>query len=283
MHPDVLIYGAITGIALGLTGGGGTMLAMPFLMYGLGLRTHDAVAVSLVAVGVMAFVGALARLRAHQLQLHLGMLFAVAGMLGAPIGALAAHFLSDLVLTIGFAVLTLLVAVRLWQRAHGPLPTDSAPLPDNALLRHAACRFDPTGRLRLTSHCLRLLVPTGFATGIISGLFGVGGGFVVVPALVLIAGIDIRQATATSLLVVALVSLSGAVGAFVGGTRVDPLLVVAFAGAGVVGLELGSRFGRRLPERLVQRGFSVALVLVAVVLILIPLIKSVSSHNGGVP
>ena len=75
----------------------------------------------------------------------------------------------------------------------------------SALLRHAACRFDPTGRLRLTSHCLRLLIPTGFATGIISGLFGVGGGFVVVPALVLIAGIDIRQATATSLLVVALV------------------------------------------------------------------------------
>lgn len=283
MTPDVLIYGAITGLALGLTGGGGTMLAMPFLMYGLGLKTHDAVAVSLVAVGAMALIGALARLRAHQLQLHLGVLFAVAGMLGAPIGALVAHFLSDLVLTVGFAVLTLVVSVRLWQRAHGPLPTDSAPLPDNALLRHAACRFDPTGRLRLTSHCLRMLIPTGFATGIVSGLFGVGGGFVVVPALVLIAGIDIRQATATSLLVVALVSLSGAAGAFAGGVRVDPLLVAAFAGAGVVGLELGSRFGRRLPERLVQRGFSVALVLVAVVLILVPLIKSVSSHNGGVP
>ena len=221
----------------------------------------------------------MARLRAHQLQLHLGVLFAVAGMLGAPIGALVAHFLSDLVLTIGFAVLTLLVAVRLWQRAHGPLPTDSAPLPDSALLRHAACRFDPTGRLRLTSHCLRLLIPTGFATGIISGLFGVGGGFVVVPALVLIAGIDIRQATATSLLVVALVSLSGAAGAFAGGVRVDPLLVAAFAGAGVIGLELGSRFGRRLPERMVQRGFSVALVLVAAVLILIPLIQSASSSN----
>lgn len=274
-----LIFGVITGLALGLTGGGGTMLALPFLMYGLGLPAHDAVAVSLVAVGVMAFVGALARLRAHQLQLHLGVLFAVAGMLGAPIGALVAHFLSDLVLTIGFAVLTLLVAVRLWQRAHGPLPTDSAPLPDNALLLRAACRFDPTGRLRLTSHCLRLLIPTGFATGIISGLFGVGGGFVVVPALVLIAGIDIRQATATSLLVVALVSLSGAAGAFAGGVRVDPLLVATFAGAGVVGLELGSRFGRRLPERVVQRGFSIALVLVAAALILIPLIQSVSTSN----
>ena len=277
----ILIFGAITGLALGLTGGGGTMLALPFLIYGLGLPAHDAVAVSLVAVGAMALVGALARLRAHQLQLHLGVLFAIAGMLGAPIGALLAHLLSDLVLTISFAVLTLLVAVRLWQRAHGPLPTDSAPLPDSALLRHAACRFDPTGKLRLTSHCLRLLIPTGFATGIISGLFGVGGGFVVVPALVLIAGIDIRQATATSLLVVALVSLSGAVGAFAGGVRVDPVLVAAFAGAGVVGLEIGSRFGRRLPERLVQRGFSVVLVLVAAALILIPLIAHFS--NGGAP
>jgi uncharacterized membrane protein YfcA len=280
----ILTFGALTGLALGLTGGGGTMLALPFLMYGLGLPAHDAVAVSLVAVGIMAFVGALARLRAHQLQLHLGVLFAIAGMLGAPIGALVAHQLPAPVLTVGFAALTLIVAVRLWQRAYGPLPTDSAPLPDNALLRHAACRFDPTGKLRLTSHCLRLLIPTGFATGIISGLFGVGGGFVVVPALVLIAGIDIRQATATSLLVVALVSLSGAAGAFAGGVRVDPLLIAGFAGAGVLGLEIGSRFGRRLPERVIQRGFSVALVLVAAALILIPLIQTFSStHPGGVP
>lgn len=272
-----LAFGALTGLALGLTGGGGTMLALPFLMHGLGLPVHEAIAVSLVAVGAMALVGALARLRAHQLQLHLGVLFAVAGMLGSPIGALVAHRLPDAVLTVGFAVLAVLVAVRMWRRAHGALPTDSAPLPDNALLRHAACRFDPSGRLRLTSQCLRLLIPTGFVTGVISGLFGVGGGFVVVPALVLIAGIDIRQAAATSLLVVALVSLSGAAGAFAGGVRVDPLLVAVFAAAGVVGLELGSRIGQRLPARLVQRGFSLVLVLVAGALILIPLIT-----NGGV-
>jgi len=271
-----LILGVITGLALGLTGGGGTMLALPFLVHGLGLPVHEAVAVSLVAVGAMAFIGALARLRAHQLQLHLGLLFAFAGMLGSPIGALVAHQLPEVVLTAGFAALTLLVAAAMWRRAHGPLPTDSAPLPDNALLRNAACRFDPGGRLRLTSQCLRLLIPAGFVTGIVSGLFGVGGGFVVVPALVLIAGIDIRQATATSLLVVALVSLSGAAGAFAGGVRVDPWLVTAFAGAGVVGLELGSRFGRRLPERVIQRGFSVVLVLVAGALILIPLL----THGG---
>lgn len=274
----VLLFGALTGLALGLTGGGGTLLALPLLVHGLGLPVHDAVAVSLVAVGGMALVGALARWRAHQLQLHLGVLFALAGMLGSPIGALLAHRLPDFVLIAGFAVLTLLVAVRMWRRAHGALPTDSAPLPDNALLRHAACRFDPTGRLRLSSQCLRLLIPTGFITGVASGLFGVGGGFVVVPALVLIAGIDIRQAAATSLLVVALVSLSGAAAAFVGGVRVDPWLVALFAGAGVVGLEAGSRIGHRLPARIVQRGFSVVLVLVAGALILIPLIG-----NGGVP
>ncbi len=271
-----IVLGLITGLALGLTGGGGTMLALPFLMYGLGLPVAGAVAVSLVAVGAMAFIGALARLRSHQLQLHLGVLFAVAGMLGAPIGTVIAHRLPEKMLTISFAVLTVLVAVRMWRRAHGPLPTDSAPLPDNALLRHAACRFDPGGRLRLTSQCLRLLIPAGFVTGIVSGLFGVGGGFVVVPALVLIAGIDIRQATATSLLVVALVSLSGAAGAFAGGVRVDPWMVATFAGAGVVGLESGSRVGRWLPERLAQRGFSMVLVLLAGALILIPLL----THGG---
>jgi uncharacterized membrane protein YfcA len=272
-----IVLGALTGLALGLTGGGGTMLALPFLVHGLGLPLHEALAVSLVAVGAMALVGALARLRAHQLQLHLGVLFALAGMLGSPIGALLAHRMSAMALTVGFAVLTLLVAVRMWRRAHGALPTDSAPLPANALLRNAACRFDPNGRLRLTSQCMRLLIPTGFVTGIISGLFGVGGGFVVVPALVLIAGIDIRQATATSLLVVALVSLSGAAGAFAGGVQVDPWVVAAFTGAGVVGLEVGSRLGQHLPARVMQRGFSVVLVLVAGALILIPLLS-----NGGV-
>ena len=138
------------------------------------------------------------------------------------------------------------------------------------MLRHAVCRFDPSGRLRLTSHCLRLLIPAGLVTGLISGLFGVGGGFVVVPALVLIAGIDIRQATATSLLIVALVSFSGAGAEFIAGQRVDPVIVALFAGAGIVGLEVGSRFGRLLSPLILQRGFAVVLVLLAAVMSVIP-------------
>jgi uncharacterized membrane protein YfcA len=273
----IMTFGAITGLALGLTGGGGTMLALPLLVYGLHLPVHEAVLVSLVSVGAMALIGAIARLRAHQLQLHLGVLFALAGMIGAPIGALASHYVSATFLTMGFAILTVFVAIRMWKRAHGPLPSDSQPLPPQALLRQAACRFDATGRLKLTSHCLRLLVTTGFATGIISGLFGVGGGFVVVPALVLIAGIDIRQATATSLLVVALVSLSGASAAFAIGQTVDPILVATFVGAGVVGLEIGSRFGYRLPVMVLQRGFAVVLFIVATSIIIF------SSMSGDTP
>ncbi len=263
-----IAFGIITGLALGLTGGGGTMLAVPFLLYGLGLPVHEAMLVSLVAVGIIALVGALARWRAHQLQLHLGLIFAMAGMVGAPVGALVAPWIPAIGLMLGFAVLTVFVAVRMWRRGHGPLPTDSQPLPATALIRQAACRFDPSGRLQLTSHCIRLLVPAGFVTGIISGLFGVGGGFVVVPALVLIAGIDIRQATATSLFIVALVSLSGSSAAFISGQTVDPRLVMLFAGSGMVGLELGSRFGRFLPANTLQRGFAIILILVAVMLVI---------------
>jgi len=265
-----ILFGIITGLALGLTGGGGTMLALPLLLYGMHMPVREAMLVSLLAVGIMALVGALARWRAHQLQLHLGLVFAVAGMIGAPVGAFGAQWVPALGLTMGFALLTLLVAVRMWRRGHGPLPTDSQPLPATAMLRQAACRFDPSGRLRLTSHCMRLLVPAGFVTGIISGLFGVGGGFVVVPALVLIAGIDIRQATATSLLIVALVSFSGASAALLAGQQVDLTLVALFAGAGVVGLELGSHFGRLIPPNWLQRGFAVLLVLVAILLVVMP-------------
>ncbi len=261
-----LAFGALTGLALGLTGGGGTMLALPLLMLGLGLPAHEAGTLALVAVGAMALIGALTRWHAHQLQLHLGLVFALAGMAGAPLGAWGARHLPAGVLTAGVALLSVLVAVRIW--SHGrPMPTTSAALPPGALLAQAACRFDPAGHLRLTSRCLRMLVPVGVLTGVISGLFGVGGGFVVVPALVLIAGIDIRQATATALLVVALVCLSGAATALLAGQHLDLSLTLWFVAGGIIGLESGSRIGRRLPVPLVQRLFAVVLLLAAGALI----------------
>ena len=271
-----LLLGAITGLALGLTGGGGTMLALPLMMLGLGVAAHEATAMALVAVGIMALVGALTRMRAHQLQWHLGLLFAAAGMAGAPLGTWIAGFLPATVVTWGFAVIAVVVAVRMWRRGHGPLPTDSAPLPPGALLRQASCRFDPTGRLRLTSQCLRLLIPAGLVTGVISGIFGVGGGFVVVPALVLIAGIDIRQATATSLLVVALVSLSGAGSAVLAGHHVDLRLTLWFAGGGILGLEAGSRLGRFSDPQIAQSGFAIVVILVAATLIFVSFDKGPS-------
>jgi len=264
-----LLLGSITGLALGFTGGGGTMLALPLLMLGLGVPASEATTIALVAVGIMAFVGALARLRAHQLQLHLGLLFAIAGMAGAPFGTWIGGFMPPSLITGGFAVIATLVALRLWRRAHGPLPMDSAPLPPGALLREASCRFDPSGRLKLTSQCLRLLIPVGLGTGIISGIFGVGGGFVVVPALVLIANIDIRQATATSLLVVAMVCASGAGSAIIAGRELDLPLTLWFAAGGVIGLEIGSRAGRRLPPLIAQRGFAIVLLLVTAGLVLV--------------
>ncbi len=146
-----------------------------------------------------------------------GLLFAVAGMLGAPLGSYLSTLVPENVLLVMFAVLMFVVAQRMWSKAVNPvLPSgvcaaksnrpdcEIAPGPDRS-----ACQRDADGKLRLTSRCVRLLVSVGLMTGVLSGMFGVGGGFVIVPALVIFSGMAIHQAVGTSLFVIVLVSISG--------------------------------------------------------------------------
>src|SRR5690606_29227614 len=125
------------------------------------------------------------------------------------------------------------------------------------------CRRDPAGRLALTSRCLVVLLLAGVLTGVLSGLFGVGGGFVVVPALVLLTGLDIRRAVATSLLVIALVGGAGLASHLAAGRPLSLELAVPFAVGGVAGLAAGTVVGRRLPPVLLQEGFAAVIVVVA--------------------
>ncbi|MCA9055138.1 MAG: sulfite exporter TauE/SafE family protein, partial [Planctomycetaceae bacterium] len=114
------MYGVIVGFSLGLTGGGGSIFAVPLLVYGLGVPARDAVTISLAAVGLTALFGAVQRWRAGQVEVRTGLMFAVAGMFGAPIGAWLSGLLSDVILLTLFAVLMLFVAVRMWRKAGEP-------------------------------------------------------------------------------------------------------------------------------------------------------------------
>ena len=250
-----LFFGAIVGLSLGLTGGGGAILAVPLLVYGLAVAPQHAVGVSLAAVGATALIGALQRLRTHEVDLGAGLLFALAGMLGAPAGAwLNARLPGALLLTL-FALLMLVVAMRMWRRASAT--SGQAP----PLSR--ACARDAEERLAFTSRCALTLMAVGLLTGFLSGLFGVGGGFIIVPALVLISGMAMHRAVATSLLVITLVSASGVASYLMVGRPLEWAMTGLFVSGGIVGMTLGTRWSRKLSGPALQQGFAVALVVVA--------------------
>ena len=277
-------FGAVVGFALGLTGGGGGVFAVPLLVYGLSTPPREAVGISLAAVGGTALFGAVPRLMRNEVELRTGVMFAMAGMLGAPIGSYIAGFLNESLLLMMFAGLMLVVAQRMWVKT-GSVATGSSSDGSNDAIQSAAacspgsglteqtvrpagvdrgvCQRDAQGRLRLSSKCAVLLLAIGLLTGILAGLFGVGGGFVIVPALVLFSGMAIHTAVGTSLFVIVLISLSGVASHYWNGNAIDGQLTMLFLTGGVLGMWLGGKAAGRLKGPTLQKVFSVAIVMVA--------------------
>ena len=144
-----ILFGCVVGFALGLTGGGGGIFAVPLLVYGLAVAPREAVGISLASVGGTALFGAVPRMVRGEVELRTGLLFAVAGMLGAPIGSYLSTLVPENVLLVMFAVLMFVVAQRMWSKACNPvLPsgvcaTESEPGPDrSACQRDATASFD---------------------------------------------------------------------------------------------------------------------------------------------
>jgi uncharacterized membrane protein YfcA len=262
-----LIFGAAVGFSLGLTGGGGSILAVPLLVYGLAVAPKQAVGVSLAAVGATALAGAVQRLVRREVEVPTGLLFAIAGMIGAPAGLWIGQKLPDSVLLMAFAALMLWIAARMWLKATRQ-PRDAAVVraaldqaePD---LSGPACRRDLSGRLTFTSRCTVVMALLGVLSGVMAGLFGVGGGFVIVPALVLFSGMDIRRAVATSLLVIALISAAGLASYLAAHQPLQVNLTALFVVGGIGGLALGTAAGRRMSPVLLQKVFAVVIVAVA--------------------
>jgi uncharacterized membrane protein YfcA len=257
-----IFYGLLIGLSLGLTGGGGAIFAVPLLVYGLGTPTREAIGISLAAVGATSLVGFLHRWKLREVEIRTGLLFAAAGMIGAPIGTWLAGLLHDTVLMLAFSVLMVVVAVRLWRKAGAAAPTvDDCPTGNPA--DGPTCQRDAGGSLILTSRCAALLLIVGVLTGVLSGLFGVGGGFVIVPALVLFSGMSIHRAVGTSLMVIALVSVSGIASQLWAGREIPLVTTGLFVLGGVVGLFAGQRLGKRLSGPVLQKVFAAAILGVA--------------------
>ncbi len=238
---------------------------MPLLIYWLGIDPKTAVSISLVTVVVTALVGAVERWWYGQLELPTGLLFATAGMVAAPPGSWLGTLIPAPVLLAAFAVLMLVIAARMWLKARdnverlSPASLDAGSGP--------ACRRDPEGKLRMTSRCATVLTSVGLAVGILSGLFGVGGGFLIVPALVTFASMGVPRAVGTSLMVMTLVGMAAVASQLVVGRTIPPDVTMGFVAGSIPGLFAGSFIGRRLTGPLLARIFAVAIVCVAVFVI----------------
>lgn len=248
--------GAIVGLVLALTGAGGGVLAVPLLLFVTGLSVQQAAPLALVAVGVAAATGAALGWREGVLRYRAAGLIGGLGLLTAPLGVWLAHQLPQTPLLVAFAGVMLLTARRM-----------AAPEGPRRAADHRPCLVDPAlGRLHWTAPCFWVLSATGAAAGVLAGLLGVGGGFVIVPALNRATDLDARSITTTSLGVVALVSVGGLAGALHLG-EVDGRAAAVFSAAAIAALLLGRKVAGHLPSRTLRRVFAVVCVVVALLLL----------------
>ena len=260
-----VVFGGVVGFALGLTGGGGGVFAVPLLVYGLSVAPREAVGISLASVGGTALFGVTPRLWHGEIELRTGVLFAVAGMLGAPLGNYLSSWLPDSLLLLLFGVLMLVVAWRMWAKARkSKLATGACPAASESEPDRATCQRDEQGTLRLTSRCAVLLAVVGLLTGVMSGMFGVGGGFIIVPALVLFSGMKIHRAVGTSLLVIFLVSSSAVTSYLLAGNQLSLEITAQFLVGGFAGMWFGGLLAHRLQGPTLQKLFASGVVLVAI-------------------
>lgn len=246
MHAALLAlpFGLAIGLSLGLVGGGGSILALPVLVYVLGEPVKAATTESLVIVGSTALLASLAHLRAGRVRLRTAVAFGAAGVAGSLGGTALNRLVPSRSILLAFAVL-LVVAAAAMVRGRG----------------------EPRRReIRAGGRGLWLrVVPAGLATGLLTGFFGVGGGFAIVPALTLLLAVPLPAAVGTSLLVIAITS-AGALAAHLGSGGIDWAVAGAFTAAAVAGAAAGSRLGGRArPLRLAQ-AFAALVVGVAVFL-----------------
>ncbi|MGL5817621.1 MAG: sulfite exporter TauE/SafE family protein [Phycicoccus sp.] len=226
----------LVGVSLGLLGGGGSILTVPLLVYVAGLGARESIATSLLVVGVTAAAGVVPHARAGRVRWRTGLQFGGAGVVGAYLGGRLSAFVPEAVLLGGFAAMMLATAVAM-------------------LSGRQQVRGLGDGR-----HPVVAILAEGAAVGLATGIVGAGGGFLVVPALVLLGGLPMPVAVGTSLVVIAMKSAAGLVG-YLASVRIDWDLAALVATAAVLGGMLGGRLaGRVEPDRL-RRGFGWLVVL----------------------
>lgn len=252
-----LLLSVVIGLSLGLLGGGGSILTVPILTYVAGLDPREAIAASLFVVGVTSAVSAVNHARTGRVKWRTGLVFGAAGMAGAFGGGLLGGRIPGTVLMIAFALMMLATSLAMLRGRR-----NSTTEPHEGEL--------PLGKV----------LAEGLVVGLITGLVGAGGGFLVVPALALLGGLSMPVAVGTSLVVIAMKSFAGLAG-YLTTVSLDWTLIGAVTVAAILGSFVGARLAGRVPEAALRKGFGI-FVLVMGVFVLVQELPGAAGTAVGV-
>jgi uncharacterized protein len=235
-----LMLGGLIGVSLGLLGGGGSILTVPIFVYVLGFGAKESIAMSLAVVGAVSLFGAAGHWRLGNVNVRIALLFGVVAMAGTYLGARLAVYLSGAAQLALFAAVMLVAAVFMLRDQSVAVPVAGSA---------AVARPLPVA----------LIVAEGLAVGVLTGLVGVGGGFLIVPALVLLGGLAMKEAVGTSLLVIALKSATGFLG-YLGQVTVPWAFMALFTSVALLGIVGGTFLVRYVSQHALRRMFGVLLL-----------------------
>ncbi len=245
---EIIAAGLAIGLLLGLTGGGGSILTVPLLVYVIGLNTKVAIVTSMLIVGVTSLAALLAHSRAGRVAWRTGAIFGLAGMVGAYCGGALAQSIADALLLLLFAGVMVGSGLAMLRRIGGKDAATSEPV----------------------KRSLGRVLADGFGVGVVTGLVGAGGGFLVVPALALLGGLPMHTAVGTSLLVIAMNCTAGITSyALTSHVALDVDSAAVISVLSIAGTVLGTRLSRSISPAQLQRGFGLFVLLVAAILICI--------------
>lgn len=247
MNLLAILAGAATGIVLGVFGSGGSIITTPALLYLLQVEPKAAIAMSLGIIAITATISAIDNWRRGTVDLRVALIFGGFGMVGTFAGARLGIY-TPVAAQLGLFALVMYAAAYKMLRRNGAVPAASGP---------GGATAEPGPRHRVTHIAVH-----GLVVGVLTGLVGVGGGFLIVPALVLLSGIPMKRAVGTSLAIVAAKSYAGFAG-YVGAVPINYALMGSFTAVTVASSFLGTRLAHKVSGETLKRSFAVFLVLVA--------------------
>lgn len=259
-----LVLGSCIGLILGLTGAGGGILAVPALTLVLGWSMTQAAPIALLAVASAAAIGVISAHKKGLVRYRAAMLISLSGMMLAPLGQHWAHLLPEKWLSGVFASVMLIVATRLWHSAATHTLSDDGITSEVDRVRKINVK---TGHIDWNATSVVTLSAIGAITGLTTGLLGVGGGFIIVPALLRCSNITLNGIVATSLMVIALISSSAFLSAWITGDIALSESAGLFIAGTASGMLLGRHYADRIPKSLLLRFFSALIVTVSFTLL----------------